>query len=135
MKMLFRFFAITMWSQLFIILLKWVIISSLFYIAKTKRHFSTGVDQHFDLTTRQPTEVADHVNGCIDCRQGSLKSVMKKCNSDNDCKVQEALLIQKLNMNSINNYLIKWSFIQFIKICLSYVTHLVNLSKVGASLP
>ena len=106
-----------------------------FYIAKTKRHFSTGVDQHFDLTTRQPTEVADHVNGCIDCRQGSLKSVMKKCNSDNDCKVQEALLIQKLNMNSINNYLIKWSFIQFIKICLSYVTHLVNLSKVGASLP
>ena len=108
----------------------------LFYIAKTKRHFSTGVDQHFDLTTRQPTGVTDHVNGCIDCRQGSLKSVMKKCNSDNDCKVQEALLIQKFkNMNSINNYLIKWSFIQFIKICLSYVTHFVNLSKVCASLP
>ena len=74
--------------------------ANLFYIGKTKRHFDTRVAEHLNLTSERPTAVADHVSVCSACQTCHLKDnfkIIKKCNSDFDCQIHEALLIQKLN--------------------------------------
>ena len=74
--------------------------ANLFYIGKTKRHFDTRVAEHLNFTSDRPTAVADHVSGCGDCQRGNLKDnlrIIKKCSSDYDSQIQEALLIQKMN--------------------------------------
>ena len=74
--------------------------ANLFYIGKTKRHFDTRVAEHLSPTSEKPTAVSDHVRSCGDCQRGHLKEsikIIKKCSSDFECQIHEALLIQKLN--------------------------------------
>ena len=76
------------------------------YIGKTKRHFITRRDEHFDFKKKNLTPVALHVAGCETCRQGDyLKKsidIVKKCSNNFDCEINEALMIenQKPSINT-----------------------------------
>ena len=66
---------------------------------KTKWHFDIRVREHLNLDADKPTAVADHIRKCTGCQSGNLKQnfeIVRKCNSDYDSQIQEALLIQKL---------------------------------------
>ena len=74
--------------------------ANLSYIGKTKRHFDTRVAEHLSLSSDKPTAVSDHIRSCGDCQKGQLKDnikIIKKCNSDFECQIYEALSIQKFN--------------------------------------
>ena len=78
------------------------------YIGKSKRHFITRRDEHFDFKKKNLTPVAHHVMDCESCRQGDFlkKSIeiVKKCSNNFDCEIHEALMIQNCKP-SINTQL------------------------------
>lgn len=68
------------------------------YIGKTKRHFKTRRDEHFDFKKKNLSPVALHVHECQSCQQGDYLEntikVIKRCANNFDCEINEALLIQ-----------------------------------------
>ena len=68
------------------------------YIGKTKRHFITRRDEHFDFKKKNLSPVALHVTDCQSCQQGdNLENkirIIKRCTNNFDCEISEALLIQ-----------------------------------------
>ena len=83
--------------------------ASLTYIGKTKRHFGVRSLEHLDFMKVNPvSEVKSHVKSCDVCKNCSLENfkIMKKCRSDRDAKIHEAMFIKKelpkLNLNLYN---------------------------------
>ena len=78
------------------------------YIGKSKRHFVTRRDEHFNFKGKNLTPVALHVRDCETCRQGDyLKKsmqIVQKCSNNFDCEIHEALMIQS-QKPSINTQL------------------------------
>ena len=83
--------------------------TSLTYIGKTKRHFGVRSLEHLDFTKDNPvSEVKSHIKSCNSCKQCNFENfeIMKKCKSDRDSKIYEAMFIKqelpKLNLNLFN---------------------------------
>ena len=71
------------------------------YIGMTVRHLSDRVKEH--LKGKQDSAVHDHIESCHTCNQNKITienfSIIKKCRTDFDTKIHEALLIKKHNPN------------------------------------
>ena len=71
------------------------------YIGKSTRHVVTRVKEHLNLDSSVKSKIKEDIIECNLCNKkdmGSLIhrfSVIKKCLSDYDCKIHEALLIKK----------------------------------------
>ena len=65
------------------------------YIGKTKHHFKTRRDEHFDFKKKNLTL---HVHECQSCQQGDYLEntikVIKRCANNFDCEINEAFWIQ-----------------------------------------
>ena len=75
--------------------------TNLTYIGMSTRHLSTRVKEHLNFNTQTPSAVKNHLMSCTICancnhRTSSFK-VIKKCNSEFETKIYEALLIRKRN--------------------------------------
>ena len=78
--------------------------AGLTYIGKSTRHVVTRVKEHLNLGSSVKSKIKDHTVYIIECNLCNKKdmdnlihrfSVIKKCSSDYDCKIHEALLIKK----------------------------------------
>ena len=65
--------------------------------------------EHLDFTKDNPvSEVKSHIKSCNSCKQCNFENfeIMKKCKSDRDSKIYEAMFIKqelpKLNLNLFN---------------------------------
>jgi len=67
----------------------------------TMRHMETRVREHLILTTPQKSAIKDNLRACAACflQQYSTNSfkILQKCRNEYDTKIQEALMIKKLN--------------------------------------
>ena len=76
------------------------------YIGKTKRHFITRCLEH--LETDKKSEINIHIKRCKNCNLCNLDnfSILKKCKSDHEAKINEAICIKtevpQLNKNLFN---------------------------------
>jgi len=75
--------------------------TNLAYIRMTKRHLETRVREHLSLANPQNSAIKDHLHACAACypKQYSTNSykILQKCRNEYDMKIQEALIIKKLN--------------------------------------
>ena len=57
--------------------------------------------KHLNLNSNAKNAVEYHVNSCLNCTKSDLYvsnfKVIKKCNTDFEAKIQQALLIKKFN--------------------------------------
>ena len=71
------------------------------YIGLCNRFVIERVREHLAITRKQLTAVGKHIKGCIKCQQAKLSihnfEIMKKCRSEFDTKIFEALYIKKFN--------------------------------------
>ena len=70
------------------------------YIGKTKRHLITRAREHLTLGGIKQSEVKAHLESCGVCRAAKPDTdfrILKSCRTDYQARVQEALLIKKLN--------------------------------------
>ena len=80
--------------------------TNLNYIGKTKRHFITWWLEH--LEGSEKSEVKEHIKICELCKECSFDNleILKKCRSDHETKINEAILIKtevpQLNKNLFN---------------------------------
>ena len=83
--------------------------TNLSYIGKTKRHLVTRCIEHLDLEASHKGEVKEHLKFCPICQNSKPEhfKILKKCRSDQDCKIYEALFIKTfvppLNKNLFNS--------------------------------
>ena len=81
--------------------------ANLSYIGMTSRHLVTRVNEHLHSTINK-TAVTQHINSCQFCKKGKLDlsrfEILKRCNTDYETKIQEALLIKK-NQPKLNTQL------------------------------
>ena len=76
--------------------------ASLTYIGMSSRHFTTRIQEHFKVKNMK-SAVNDHLQKCLYCSSAnrdslfSSFSIIKKCKSKYDTKIQEALIIKKEN--------------------------------------
>jgi len=71
---------------------------NLTYFGKCSRHLSTRANEHLDLTGAKKSAIKQHLLSCSICAEKSnLNSfvILKKCTSDFQAKIHEALLIKK----------------------------------------
>ena len=75
--------------------------AGLTYIGKSTRHVVTRAKEHLNLGSSVKSKIKDHIIECNLCKKKDMDglihrfSVIKKCSSDYDCKIHEALLIKK----------------------------------------
>ena len=75
--------------------------AGLTYIGKSTRHVITRAKEHLNLGSSVKSKIKDHIIECNLCNKKDMDSlihrfsVIKKCSSDYDCKIHEALLIKK----------------------------------------
>lgn len=72
------------------------------YIGMSTRHLCVRVNEHFSSnSSSKKSAIHQHIQSCIYCNsiQSPLAqfNIVKKCNTDFSTKIQEALLIKKLN--------------------------------------
>ena len=71
------------------------------YIGKSTRHVITRAKEHLNLGSSVKSKIKDHIIECNLCNKKDMDSlihrfsVIKKCSSDYDCKIHEALIIKK----------------------------------------
>ena len=75
--------------------------SKLTYIGMSTRHLSTRVGEHLGFHLKTESSVKEHIMSCDSCSNikfnvNSFK-IIKKCNSNFETKIHEALLIKKHN--------------------------------------
>ena len=75
--------------------------TNLTYIGMSTRHLSTRVKEHLNFKNDSQSAIKDHIMSCNKCcsMKYNLKSfkIIKKCNSEFQTKIFEAMLIKKLN--------------------------------------
>ena len=74
--------------------------TNLTYIGKTKRHLTVRGLEHLEFEKAEPkSEIKEHLKKCLVCRKSNLDNfeILKKCKSDFEAKVTEALYIKKEN--------------------------------------
>ena len=74
--------------------------TNLTYIGKTKRHLIVRSLEHLEFEKAEPkSEIKEHLKKCLVCRKSNLDNfeIIKKCKSDFEAKVTEALYIKKEN--------------------------------------
>ena len=75
--------------------------TNLTYIGKTKRHLVVRKSEHLEFESEEPKSeiIKEHLKKCLVCRGASIDNfeIIKKCKSDFDTKVNEALFIRKEN--------------------------------------
>lgn len=83
--------------------------ANLTYIGKTKRHLMVRGLEHLEFEKAKPeSEIKVHLRGCEICQRGNFDNfeIIKKCKSDQETKINEALVIKtenpKLNKNLFN---------------------------------
>ena len=83
--------------------------ASLAYIGKTKRHLGVRSDEHLRYEKEQPRgEIKTHLRLCEMCKKSTIDNfeIVKKCLTDQEAKINEALIIKKenpqLNKNLFN---------------------------------
>ena len=75
--------------------------AGLTYIGKSTHHVVTRAKEHLNLGSLVKSKIKDHIIECNLCNKKDMDSlihhfsVIKKCSSDYDCKIHEALLIKK----------------------------------------
>ena len=75
--------------------------AGLTYIGKSTRHVITRAKEHLNLGSSVKSKIKDHIIDCNLCNKKDMDSlihsfsVIKKCSSDYDCKIHEALIIKK----------------------------------------
>ena len=84
--------------------------TSLTYIGKTKRHLAVRSEEHLRFERDLPkSEIKTHLKTCVICQNSSLDNfeVLKKCMSDHEAKINEAMIVKKripeLNKNLFNS--------------------------------
>ena len=79
-----------------------------FYLGKTKRHLCTRVEEHLNNKMKSKSAISQHIFDCFQCKNSNLNinsfQIVKKCNSDFSCQINEALLIKKFKPK-MNNQL------------------------------
>ena len=81
--------------------------TNLTYIGKSKRHLVTRCIEH--LSTSHKSEIQEHIKVCPICRDSKPEhfEILKKCRTDQECKIYEALFIKTfvppLNKNLFNS--------------------------------
>ena len=66
--------------------------AGLTYIGKSTRHVVTRAKGNLNLGSSVKSKIKEHI---IECNLCNKKDVIKKCSSDYNCKIYEALLIKK----------------------------------------
>ena len=65
----------------------------------SSRHLSTRVREHFNLNSKQKSLIKDHIAACNFCSKTKIGidsfKIIRKCRSDYDTKIHEALLMKK----------------------------------------
>ena len=71
------------------------------YIGKTERHIVTRAKEHLTPKESSQSAVTSHIFDCETCKKGQLSvdqfCIIKQCRNDYRCKINEALMIKKLN--------------------------------------
>ena len=82
--------------------------TNLTYIGKTKRHLMTRCLEHLVIENSEKSEIKEHLKVCQICRNSNFDNfaIMKKCKSDHETKINEAIFIKtevpQLNKNLFN---------------------------------
>ena len=87
--------------------------TSLTYIGKTKRHLVVRSEEYLRYEKDLPkNEIKTHLKGCHICRESTINNFefIKKCMSDHETKIHEALFIKKENPKLNQNLFNKGSF-------------------------
>ena len=77
--------------------------TDMFYLGETDRHIGIRGGEHLDLEKKQVSAVGTHIQNCEGCfeklENGLLSyndfEIVKRCQSEFDTEIHEALLIQK----------------------------------------
>ena len=75
--------------------------AGLIYIGKSIHHVLKRAKEHLNLGSSVKSKIKEHIIECNFCNKKDTDSLMyhfvviKKCSSDYDCKIHEALLIKK----------------------------------------
>ena len=74
---------------------------NLTYIGMSTRHLATRAREHLCCNSKKPkTAIQQHISSCKACENSNLNTnsfkIIKKCSSDYETKIQEALIIKKL---------------------------------------
>ena len=81
--------------------------TNLRYIGVSFRYLITRVKEHLNLADLRKSAIKDHILSCPTCSnlQYNINSftILKKCNSDYEAKIHEALLIKRHTLALINN--------------------------------
>ena len=84
--------------------------TSLTYIGKTKRHLVVRSKEHLDCESETKSEIKEHLKQCLQCKNVcNLDNfeILKKCQTDQEAKINEAILIKNelpfLNKNLFNS--------------------------------
>ena len=84
--------------------------TSLTYIGKTKRHLVVRSKEHLDCESETKSEIKEHLKQCLQCRNVcniDNFEILKKCQTDQEAKINEAILIKNelpfLNKNLFNS--------------------------------
>ena len=75
--------------------------SSSAYIGMSTRHLSTRLGEHLGFQLKTESSVKEHIMSCDICSNSKFNvnsfKIIKKCNSNFETKIHEALLIKKHN--------------------------------------
>ena len=70
-------------------------------VGMTTRHLAARACEHLVLAGVLKSAIKDHVRACATCRDEKYTAdffqILKRCHTDYETKIQEALLIKKLN--------------------------------------
>ena len=72
--------------------------ASLTYIGKTKRHLIVRTLEHLEYEKKEPLgEIKTHLKSCEICKNSTVDNfeILKKCKTDKETKINEALFIKK----------------------------------------
>ena len=73
--------------------------TNLSYIGMFTRHLGTRAGEHLNLADSRKSAIKDHIRSCHHCCSeiSNITSfkILRKCNTDYDTKIHEALLIKK----------------------------------------
>ena len=73
--------------------------SKLAYIGMSTRHLDTRAGDHLNLDDSHKSAIKNHLRSCRQCCNGVCNvtsfKILRKCNTDYDTKIHQALLIKK----------------------------------------
>ena len=77
--------------------------AGLTYIGKSTRHLLTRAKERLNSDSTVKSKIKDRISECNLCNKKDTDSlihrfiIIKKCSSDYDCKIHEALIIKNIN--------------------------------------